>query len=96
MKLLKLIFLMLIVFLGVSFSCLNASLVKINLYLFIYEIPLSLLLVITLGLGILMGLMVMSSAYLRLKAENLTIKNKVKWADKEITNLRALPINDIS
>ena len=87
---------MLIVFLGVSFSCLNASSVKINLYLFIYEIPLSLLLVITLGLGILMGLMVMSSAYLRLKAENLTIKNKVKWADKEITNLRALPINDIS
>lgn len=96
MKLIKLIFLIFIVLLGISFSCLNASFVKVNLYLAVYEIHLSLLLVITLGLGILIGLLVMSTSYLCLKAENLSIKNKVKWADKEISNLRSLPIDDVN
>lgn len=94
MKLFKLFFLVFVTLLGVSFSCLNASLVKINLYITTYELHLSLLLVFTLGVGILIGCLFMSTIYIRLKAENLSIKNKVKWADKEINNLRSLPIKD--
>ena len=96
MKLFKLIFFILIAVLGVSFACLNSSLVKINLYVGIFELHLSVLLVFTLGIGLLIGCLVMSGSYLSLKAENFRIKNKVKWAEKEVSNLRALPIKDIT
>lgn len=94
MRLIKLMFLLIITLLGVSFSCLNASMVNVNLYVMTYEIHLSILLVCTLGIGILIGCLFMSTVYLKLKAENLNIKNKVKWADKEINNLRSLPIKN--
>ncbi len=94
MKLFKLIFLVLIALLGVSFSCLNASIVKVDLYIITYDVHLSMLLVFTLGIGIFLGCLFMSTIYLKLKAENLSVKNKVKWADKEINNLRSLPIKN--
>tara|TARA_B110000908_G_C10118039_1_gene386290 strand:- start:203 stop:493 length:291 start_codon:yes stop_codon:yes gene_type:complete len=94
MRIFKLLFLIIIALLGVSFSCLNASFVKINLYVATYDMHLSILIVLILGIGILIGCVAMSTAYLRLKAENLSIKSKVKWADKEISNLRALPIKN--
>ncbi len=94
MKLFKLIFFILVAVLGVSFAVLNASFVEINLYIGIYKLHLSLLLVFTLGIGILVGFLVMSGSFLRLKAENFKIKNKIKWAEKEVSNLRSLPIKD--
>lgn len=96
MKLIKLIFTIIIAFLGVSFASLNASQVKINLYVGTYEVYLSLLLVLTLGLGILIGFLTMVGTNIRLKAENYKIKNKAKWAEKELSNLRSLPIKDVT
>ena len=94
-KLIKLIFLIFISLLGVSFSVLNATKIKINLYIGSYDVYLSLLLVITLGLGILIGFLAMLGTAFRLKAENYKIKHKAKLAEKEISNLRTLPIKDI-
>ena len=96
MKLFKLIFILCIALLGVSFSVLNASKVTINLYIGTYDIYLSLLLALTLGLGILIGFIAMFSSVIRLKTENYRIKHKAKLAEEEISNLRALPIKDIS
>jgi putative membrane protein len=93
-KLIKLISMVLVVLIGVSFACLNSEVIKVNLYITEIKIYLSILLVLALGLGILLGFLSMVGAYLRLKAENYRITNKAKWAEKEISNLRSLPIKD--
>ena len=91
MRLIKGLFLTIVVFLGVTFACLNADKVSINLYIGIYDVHLSLLLLITLGLGLILGVVLMSFSYLKLKAVNMKIKKQSKWAEKEIKNLRAIP-----
>lgn len=96
MKLLKLLVLILVIFLGVSFASLNANQVTINLYIGTYNLHLSLLLLITLGIGMILGFLSMMASYLRLKTENYKIRNKAKWAEKEVSNLRNVPIKDVN
>ena len=96
MKLIKLVLFVVVIFLGVSFACLNATKVAINLYIGTYELYLSVLLVMTLGLGIFIGFIAMCGSYLRLKADNYKIRSKAKLVEKEISNLRAMPIKDVN
>lgn len=82
------------VVLGVSFAVLNADNVVINLYVGEYNLPLPLLLLITLGIGILMGLLFASIIFFKQKAENYRLRNRVRLVEKEVDNLRSLPLKD--
>lgn len=95
MKLISAILVAVVVVIGVTFASLNAEKVAINLYFGTYHLQLSLLLVLTLGIGIVVGFLTLGLHYLRLKSENRRIKNHAKWIEKEVKNLRTMPLKDV-
>jgi lipopolysaccharide assembly protein A len=94
MRILMTVFYLFLVALGVSFAALNASKVQLDLYVTTLTLPVSVLMVVMLGLGILMGLLVFVRRYWRLKAECHKIKNQLRLTEKEIKNLRAIPLHN--
>lgn len=73
-RILTYLFLLIILLLGVSFAAINANSVPINYYLGVKNVPLSLLLVYSLGIGILLGFLVTLFPLLKLKHENRSLK----------------------
>jgi lipopolysaccharide assembly protein A len=94
MRLINIIVFFFIVLLGVSFACLNAEPVMVNYYVGSGKLPLSLLLVLALGAGILLGLLVALKLAMKHKIEVGRLNSRIKVAEKEVANLRAIPIKD--
>ena len=94
-KIISLIFTLALIILGVSFSILNADKVALNLYIKTWHLPLSLVLVLTLILGLCLGLMISSIKIIALKRHNNKLQKKVLVAEKEVSNLRTIPIKDV-
>jgi len=83
-----------ILLLGVTFAGLNSQEVTVNYYVNTAKLPLSLLVVLVLGVGGLIGWLTGFLLWLRLKAENMRLSHKLKVAEKEVNQLRTLPLNE--
>ena len=94
MRFIMLVFYLVLIVFGVSFAVLNASKVALNLYVIHFQIPVSLLVTISLGIGALIGAFIFLMKYWRLKVEHHRIKHQLKLKEKEINNLRAIPLKD--
>jgi lipopolysaccharide assembly protein A len=94
MRILMLVIYVLIIIIGVSFAALNASSVDVNFYFETISMPISVLMTIMLGIGILVGFILFIGKFWRLKAECNKIKNQLKLTEKEIKNLRSIPLKD--
>ena len=88
------IIIFLIIILGITFACLNAESVHLNYYIGSSVLPLSLLLVITLAVGVLIGLLLGLWPYLRLKTENIRLNHRMALFEKEVENLRNIPLKN--
>ncbi len=94
MRILMSIFYLVLILFGVSFAALNASLVQVNFYFSTLKMPISVLVLLMLGLGMLLGFFLFICRYWRLMNENRKIKSQLKLTEKEIKNLRAIPLKD--
>ncbi len=94
MRLISFVFLLLIIALGITFACLNAEPVVLNYYIARSRLALSWVLFAAFGIGGLLGLLVGAIMYLRVKKENLLLQHRAKLAEKEVENLRVLPLKD--
>jgi len=94
MRLFTYFFIVLLVFFGLTFAVLNAEPVHFNYYIGQKTYPLALLLVLTLAMGGLFGFCGCLAVFLRIKKENYTLRKKIKLAEKEIANLRVMPLKD--
>lgn len=94
MRLLMLVIYLILIILGVSFAALNASSVDVNFYITKISIPISVLMIISMGIGILFGTFLFVFRYWRLKIECHRVKNQLKLTETEIKNLRSIPIQD--
>ncbi len=94
MKIFSVIAILFVLALGVTFAGLNAQEVTINYYVNSAKLPLSLLLVLVLGLGGFIGWLTGFMLWLRLKTENIRLSHKLKVAEKEVNQLRTLPLNE--
>ena len=94
MRMLLSIISLFIIILGITFAYLNANPVIFNYYLGQRPIPLSLLLVCSLGLGLIIGFLVTAISWIKLKSANCRLKKHLKASQQEIENLRAIPIQD--
>ena len=83
-----------VLFLGVTFAVLNAQQVTVNYYADTAKLPLSLLLVIVLGIGVFIGWLTGLLLWLRSKADNIRLSHKLKSAEKELNQLRTSPLNE--
>ena len=94
MRIFSYIFVLLIVLLGVSFATLNSQSVEFNYYINNQTMPLSVLLAGTFTIGCLIGIFVCVWLLVKVKLKNYHLKQRLKLAEKEIENLRAIPLQD--
>lgn len=94
MRILSYLFLLIIVLLGITFATLNSGIVTLNYYIGHKTLPLSMLLVSVFATGCLLGLLVGLSIIIRLKLKAYRLRQRLKVAEKEVANLRAIPLQD--
>lgn len=94
MRILSYIFILIIIALGVTFAVLNSGSVHINYYVGNRAMPLALLLAIVFAIGSLLGVGVGFWLLMKLKLKNYRLNQRLKLAEKEIENLRAIPLQD--
>lgn len=92
MRIFSYLILLAIMLIGLTFAALNPTSVVFNYYLGSKTIVLSLLLVFVFGTGIFLGLLVSMFSWLRIKTDNLRLKSRLKNVEKEVKNLRSIPI----
>ena len=88
------IFYLLLIIVGISFAALNASSVQVNFYFATLKMPISVLMTVMLGVGVVIGFFLFLCRYWRVKSELRVIKNQLRLTEKEIKNLRAIPLKD--
>jgi putative membrane protein len=93
-RILSYIFVIIIILLGISFATLNSGTVEINYYIGHKVLPVSLLIAGVFAAGSLLGIIVGSWILFKTKLKNYRLKQKLKYAEKEIENLRAIPLQD--
>ena len=94
MRIFSYFILLIIMLIGLTFASLNANPVSFNYYLGTQEIALSLLLVFIFGLGIFIGLLGAVFPWIIAKRDAVRIKVRLKTVEKELENLRVMPIKD--
>ena len=92
MVVIKLLVLLVFMILGASFAIINDAPVTVDLYFMTPELPLSLLLLMALGCGIVLGALAGVVYFMRVKKENAALKRKTRLVNEEVKNLRSMPI----
>jgi putative membrane protein len=93
-RLVGLIVVLLLVGFGLSFALLNAEPVALDYYLGTASLPLSLALTLSLVLGAILGLLAASGILIRQRREIARLKRRLGQMEKELSELRKLPLRD--
>lgn len=94
MRVISLIFLFVLILLGITFAGLNAELVQLNYYIGQISLPVSMLVVFSIGVGLIIGLFLAIMVYFRLRRRNYKLNSKLRMIEKELENLRSIPLRD--
>lgn len=93
-RLVGLIVVLLLIGFGLSFALLNAEPVALDYYLGAASLPLSLALTLSLVLGAIFGLLAASGILIRQRREIARLKRRLGQVEKELSELRKLPLRD--
>lgn len=85
---------LLVVLFGLSFSLLNATPVEVDYYFGVVNLALSLLMVISLIIGALAGVIACLSVMMARAGEAHRLRRKLSDTEKELNELRRLPLKD--
>ena len=94
MRLLHYVLILLVLLAGVSFSMLNPGQITINYWLSTKTLPVPLFSVMIFVLGFFIGLLLTAGLFLGARMESWRLRRKLGLAEKEIQNLRTLPVQD--
>jgi putative membrane protein len=94
MRVIGYIILLAIIIFGMTFATLNSELVTINYYFGQSTLALSLLLVLAFAIGCLIGMIAGLWLLIKANIRYRRVKSKLVLAEKEIENLRAIPLQD--
>ena len=94
MRIVSVIFYVIVIILGISFAALNAKSVQLNLYIKQISMPISILVIIMLAIGFFVGFFFTLFRQWRQKCEIRELKSKLSMAEKEVKNLRSIPLSD--
>lgn len=92
MLVIKLLLLLVFMLIGASFAIINDAPVTVDLYFMRPELPLSLVLLLALGLGMLLGGLAGMIYFMRVRKENADLKRKARLVNEEVQNLRTMPV----
>lgn len=88
------ILILIILILGLYFGSINAEPVKLDYFWGTSEVALSVALVLSLFIGAVLGVLACLSMIIRLRHKVAKLQKAVKAAEKEVVNLRTLPLKD--
>lgn len=94
LNIITIIFFIILIILGLSFSLLNSTPVELNYYFSSIQLPLAFALVTALVIGVLFGALAVLSMVVKLKRETMRLKKTIRASERELSQLRALPIKD--
>jgi putative membrane protein len=92
--LVKIVLVILVVILGLVFHLRNDQLITLDYILGNNELYFSIWLLIALSIGAMLGVLCSLPVIIRLKREKIKLSRQVKLSEKEITNLRVIPVKD--
>ncbi|KKM91975.1 hypothetical protein LCGC14_1223140 [marine sediment metagenome] len=93
-KLFFLLIFALIFLLSAIFAAFNMTAVSVDYYFGQLSMPLSVLLILAVVVGVILGAIVLSISFMKLRYENHRLKQKLALSEDEINSLRILPIKD--
>lgn len=94
MRIVSYVFLLFIAVFGMTFAALNSTDVTVNYYFSESTLPISLLIVLVFTIGAIIGMATALFLLVRSKMQVRTIKHKLDVAEREIQNLRTMPLQD--
>lgn len=90
----KLIVVFAILLSGLAFHLKNNQMIELNYYVGVLDMPLSWLVVIILFIGAILGILASLPMIIKLKSQKLKLEKQIKNSEKEINNLRVMPVKD--
>jgi len=93
-RLIGFLFLVALVVIGLSFAVLNSQPVSLNYYFGYRDIPLSMIVVLSLAAGAIIGVLVSLGMILKLRAQLAQVRRKLRHAAKDADQLRVLPVKE--
>lgn len=93
-RLVGLIFALIIVSFGLSFAVLNDEPARVDYYVGVSSLPLSLALTVALVIGAILGLLAAVTVILRQRRELARLRRRVTDAERELGELRKVPVRD--
>lgn len=93
-RILNIVFYLLLIILGLVFAVLNSELVALNYYFGSHDVHLSIVMVISVCIGALIGVLVSLAQIMKARREISKLKKSVQLTEKEVANLRTIPIKD--
>jgi len=89
-KVVSLVLVIIILLIALSFSAVNAHVVKLNYYVGSVEAPLALVLVSAFTLGALFALAAMVRALIGLRLDLMRVRKTLKQREQELANIRSI------
>jgi len=93
-RIIFLVVFLLVAIVGLSFALMNAETVTLSYYFGTVTAPLSIVVVVSVALGTLLGLSASMGMVLGLKQEIARLRRSIRNTEREVANLRALPLKD--
>lgn len=93
-KLIYTVLVLAVILFGVIFAMLNAESVQLNYYFGVKQLPLSLVIVLSMLVGAILGVLASIRLILKSRREISRLRKASEMAEKEIANLRAIPIKN--
>ena len=90
----RLILVLAVLLFGLAFHLKNNQLIELNYYVGAIEVSLSLMVVLVLCLGALLGVLASMPIIIKLKRQKMKLEKQIRNSEKEINNLRVLPVKD--
>jgi putative membrane protein len=91
LRLFRFLLLVILVVLGLSFAVLNAEPVSLNYYIASRDVPLSLIMVLSLATGAVIGVLVSAGMILRLRQQTANLRRQLQRAERAADELSVLP-----
>ena len=91
---LKLIFIIVVLLLGLAFHVKNHQLVTLNYYIGEIQLPFSIIIILMICVGVFLGILVSIPIIIRNKKFCNRLEKEIKKREKEINNLRITPQKD--
>ena len=94
LRLVNILLLITLIVLGLSFAVLNADPVTLNYYFGNKQIPLSMIVVVALATGAVIGVLVSMGILLRQKQQIFQIRRQLKQAEKSTASTSVVPARE--